>query len=263
MAFGYVASFTKFNARALILGSDGAIYGQLAEDGRTRGIFSFRLETRKTQILRRFEGASIQWQEMGALIEGNDGALYGTLRTQTDPDKPAAETIFKINKDGTGYRTLFTPEPLPNGDQPWLSPLARGRDGLLYGALYYEGEIKFFMLDQDGTSYSEILTSFQEFGDVTGISVGKDSIFYGTIRGSVFKLSPPETPNVLIAEKGDQLEREITIHGTRGAQYQLLRSTDLKAWNPIFSFSMPAAGLLSYIESENLPAAFYRALWMP
>ncbi|MCI0540206.1 MAG: hypothetical protein L0Z50_33795 [Verrucomicrobiales bacterium] len=68
------------------------------------------------QFLQRFTGSGGDGTYPGALLEASDGALYGTTR----------ETLFKLNKDGSGFRPLY--------HDVRLDGLMEGGDGVLYGA---------------------------------------------------------------------------------------------------------------------------------
>src|SRR5262245_64092779 len=86
------------------------------------------------------------------LIEGSDGKLYGTLGGGTND----AGTVFKLNKDGSGYTILrwFTGT---GGDGASPSGLVEGQDGVLYGTTLGGGTNDagtVFKLNRDGSGYS-------------------------------------------------------------------------------------------------------------
>lgn len=257
-----VAMITNSNPQGLILGSDGAIYGCLADEyGNAVGLFRLTLarESHDYRLIYQFEKRGVIWRAV-KLLEGSDGALYGTLATETDPREPAIFSVFRISKDGTDYRVLFTPQPPLNRGSPSISPLAEGADGFLYGGLSYnDGECDFFRISRDGIFLSIILSSMEEFGGVTGIRAAKGGFLYGTMGQSIFKLSLPEVPDLEILPDGS----EVRISGQPGINYQLLRSVDLKTWNPALSFVMPDEGVMSWIENTTGPAAFFQAVWVP
>ena len=56
----------------------------------------------------------------------------------------------------------------------------------------------------------------------------------------------------------------VRFSGQAGANYQVLRSTDLTFWTPQTTITMPVAGVYTYV--DNTPpnqAAYYRVLLVP
>ena len=109
-------------------------------------------------------------------MEGNEGALYGTTGgggAYTNQYGFGFGTVFKLNKDGSGYSVLYSFGGL-NGDGSGPGGLIEGSDGALYGTTsgggaytnqYGDGLGTVFKLDKDGSGYS-ILRSFGgEVGD--------------------------------------------------------------------------------------------------
>jgi hypothetical protein len=57
---------------------------------------------------------------------------------------------------------------------------------------------------------------------------------------------------------------QVSFAGESGYQYQVLRSTDLSNWSLLNTITMPLAGV--YTNADNsppIPAAYYRAAWVP
>src|SRR5438132_2998978 len=46
-----------------------------------------------------------RWNPQNGVIEGSDGVFYGTTSGE-QPESSNGGTVFKINKDGTGYKVL-------------------------------------------------------------------------------------------------------------------------------------------------------------
>jgi uncharacterized repeat protein (TIGR03803 family) len=104
----------------LLLGSDGNFYGA-ALCSFPPAARLFKLSTTGVkQILREASPPQGVWQPtLRAMIESTDGALYGINQ---------ADGVFKINKDGTGFRSICSlPYPQTN------TRLAEDDDGFLYG----------------------------------------------------------------------------------------------------------------------------------
>ena len=117
----------------------------------------------------------------GTLLEGSDGALYGTT-TAGGADRYG--TIFKLNKDGTGYQLLHSFRATGNDGRGPESGVIEGQDGFLYGTAEGGGTAgagTVFKIGKDGKDY---------------VVEGKDGTFYGTTLGGgpqscglVFRLS--------------------------------------------------------------------------
>src|SRR2546430_12817519 len=67
----------------------------------------------------------------GNLIQGSDGALYGTM-TSSGFAGPAG-TVFRVNKDGSGYTVLWRFSGQPSDGSVPYGGLVQGSDGSLYG----------------------------------------------------------------------------------------------------------------------------------
>src|SRR5439155_549315 len=117
-----------------------------------------------------------------------------------------AGTVFRLNKDGSGYGIIYNfAGPPEDGALPFAGVVV-GSDGALYGTTFqggnfYSGSV--FKLNRDGSGYT-LLHSFQSNFDhndganpAAGLSVGHDGRLYGTTyfggsrgAGCVFKLDP-------------------------------------------------------------------------
>jgi uncharacterized repeat protein (TIGR03803 family) len=79
-------------------------------------------------------GARPDGREPHALLaEGSDGMLYGTTRLGGSGGG-AFGTIYKINKDGTGFAILHSFLGSPSDGSSPVSAVLFGSDGALYGA---------------------------------------------------------------------------------------------------------------------------------
>src|SRR5581483_9348026 len=125
----------------LIEASDGLLYGTTsATDSLTNAGTVFRLQKNGTgfSMLKRFfftssirtNGAS----PLGGLVEGTNGLLFGTTSAGGANSMGA---VFQLNKDGTGYRTIysFSSNKTLDGRIP-LGELLLASDGVLYGTTY-------------------------------------------------------------------------------------------------------------------------------
>ena len=171
--YGYVklASFNIATNGALpyagvTLGSDGNFYGTTYTGGTfTNGvIFMAHKDGSGLVALHSFVGGPDGKNPQAGLIEASDGALYGTTYFS---DSTNRGTIFKINKDGSGYSVLHIFTGNPDGQQPQCR-LLEGSDGMLYGTAAFGGSHNkgtVFSLSKDGSVYN---SSLYAFGSNTG-----------------------------------------------------------------------------------------------
>ena len=191
------------NPRAgLLQASDGLIYGTTYAGGSSNLGTVFRLgaDGAGYTVLRSFTGTTTNGgKPLAALIEGMDGALYGTTFVGGSSNRG---TVFKLNKDGTGFSLLrsFTGT---NGDgrHPCAS-LLLASDNRLYGSTRLGGSSNWgtiFGLAQDGGGYGVIGTFTNAVGGRHPQALlveGSDGALYGTTHlggesnlGTIFKLA--------------------------------------------------------------------------
>lgn len=187
----------------VVEGRDGALYGTTSQGGEAgRGtVFKLNTDGSGYAVLRSFTTNSADGDEpWGALVEGRDGALYGTTRLG---GTSAAGTVFKLNKDGSGYTVLrrFTGTG-GDGLRP-CGKLVEGTDGALYGTTQSggtSGRGTVFKLNPDGTGYAVVHRFASTGGDggqpYSGMVEGRDGLLYGTCfdggredRGTIYRLN--------------------------------------------------------------------------
>ena len=126
------------------------------------------------------------------LVEGNEGALYGTTYEggTNNVGSGGNGTVFKINKDGSGYELLHSFGPRGSGDgiSPYAGPV-KGSDGGLYGTTYAGGAYRVsnagtvFKMNQDGSGYT-VLHSFGSgidgYSPEAALIEASDGRLYGT-----------------------------------------------------------------------------------
>lgn len=143
----------------------------------------------------------------GGLVEGRDGSLYGTTSNggtgdcRGSSDQRGCGTVFRVNKDGSGYHLLHL---FNNGREDGQEPagLIEGREGTLFGATVVGGIDNagtVFKLNPDGSGHA-LLHSFSNSGPggnrpQAGVIQATDGALYGTASnggsnysGTVFKL---------------------------------------------------------------------------
>src|SRR5437588_932142 len=143
-----------------------------------------------------------------------------TERSTAQPGggKTNAGTIFKLDKDGTGYEILHS-FIWVDGRVP-LAGLIEGRDGALYGTASEGGRMwgTIFKLNKDGSGFSVVYAFAGPLLDGRGpqgpVTEGSDGALYGTVSGGgksgagiVFKVS----------EDGSSYEILLTFNGPNGS----------------------------------------------
>jgi len=123
----------------LTMGCDGVLYGTTDSGGNSGGRNGtvVRINTDGTgfKVLHHFpSGKDDGRMPRSRLIEAGDGALYGMTQSGGEQD---AGTVFKIRKDGGGYRVLHR----FNADTDGMGPngLALRADGTLFGTTEHRG----------------------------------------------------------------------------------------------------------------------------
>jgi uncharacterized repeat protein (TIGR03803 family) len=196
---------------ALLLGSDGMLYGTTAGGGAHDGGTVFRLNRDGSgyTVLRSFESAT-GFQLWTGVIQGSDGVLYGTA---VSGGAQSGGTLYRLNRDGTGFAVLkhFSEQTgtVPRG------PLVEGRDGALYGTAERYGPTVFaqgtvvtgagtvFKINRDGSGFA-LLKTFARTTDCNtpqaGLIQHRDGTLLGTLAvggpdnaGGVFRLNPDGT----------------------------------------------------------------------
>jgi hypothetical protein len=266
--FVYAVGISTWNGGSwlpgLLKGRDGALYG-------AANSLVFKLDNSRNEnsVLHSFQNENVGTPR-ASLLEGSDGRLYGTTSPLTPSSNVTTCVVFGLNKDGSDYRVLLSYST--GFAQPALT---EGPDGALYGTKLSKYQATIFRAKKDGTDYWEFnvndVVDLDSYSQLFSEWVpGNDGAFYGTMfraiaasSGAVFKLWPPETPDMMavaIANNG----AEARFAGVSGARYQILRSPDLTAWKVLDTITMPASGIYSF--PDNAPAnsrAFYRAAWIP
>ena len=183
----------------VIEGSDGRIYGTTSDISRpVTTLFRMNADGTNYVILHSFGGTGDGAGPQG-IIESSDGLIYGTT---SGGGASSLGTVFRINKDGSGYSILrsFT-GGTSDGQYPYATVI-EGTDGRLYGTTDAGGSSGFgttYVLNKNGTGYS-VLRHFTG-GTTDGAAPsaelfqGSDGLLYGTTSaggaggaGTIFKL---------------------------------------------------------------------------
>lgn len=189
----------------LTAASDGRLYGTTFRNGDVdRGaVYSFDPATGKFQLVKALEGAPTLLGKTG-VIEGRDGLLYGLA----DGDVATRSVVFRVAKDGSGYRILKTLAAGANGFLRHVGPLHEAGDGLLYGAFANGGAHDrgfLFRIGKDGSGY-QVLRDFgpsfnEPFAPSGGVMQAGDGRLYGLlssgssptdsgVEGGIYRVMP-------------------------------------------------------------------------
>jgi uncharacterized repeat protein (TIGR03803 family) len=216
---------------ALLLASDGSLYGTCAEGGTHEAGTVFKINPDGTglSVLHHFDRYTTPYAE---LIQLPDGMLYGTTLGGGDF---FAGTIFRLNPDGSGFTVLVSFNYDTTGGYPDAA-LLLGSDGGLYGTTLnggIHGYGTIYRLNPDGSGFSvlkDLNSTTTGGGPFAKLVQGTDGALYGTTSeggsggyGTVFKLNTDGTGFTVLksfdnAASGGGLEAEL-MQGTDGALY--------------------------------------------
>lgn len=264
----------------LVQASDGTLYGTTRSGGSRGGVLDlagmapfgngtvFRINKDGSDyaVLHRFTGANGDGSGPWAgVVEGLDGALYGTTledsRQHTGVYGAGHGTVFKLNKDGSGYRVLHTfGVTTADGDSPFAALLA-GSDGALYGVTHGGGNSgmrngTLFKLNQDGSGY-RVLHNFPDNpGDGrfprSRLLEGRNGALYGTTQaggtndaGTVFKLDKDGRGYARLhsfSYEGDGAEPQALVEGNDGVLYGTTKFLGKDGAGTVFKMNPDGSG---------------------
>lgn len=186
----------------LVRGRGDALFGTTPSGGEwdLGTVFTIRPEGTGYQVLHHFGGKDGDGQNaLGALVVGVGGELYGTT---FGGGKTAQGTVFRVEPDGSGYRTLHSfDDSRGNGLGPHAG-LCLGPDGDLYGTTVYGGpggNGTVYRLSNDGSNF-QVLHTFDPDGrdganPYGGLLLGASGQLFGTTTaggrtglGTIFRL---------------------------------------------------------------------------
>lgn len=185
--FGFDANDGINPYEGLSEGGDGLLYGATRYGGGvdTGTIFKLNKDGSGYSVIHRFIGAAGTGSlPTAGVVVGSDGRLYG--RTLKGGASDGA-TIFRLNRDGTDFTTLYD-SPVSGGNLFYAySGLIEGADGRLYGNSSGDGNHSagtVFSLNRDGSDY-RVLHHFNTSGGdgnypEGGVIEAGDGRLYGT-----------------------------------------------------------------------------------
>ena len=253
----------------LIQGSDGALYGTTFDDGALGQGSVFRLNKDGTgfQTLHDFADTDSDGGfPYGNVYEASDGVLYGTTSEGGPED---FGTLYKVNRDGSGYRVLRTFTATNDEGYLPVAPPVEGPGGVLFGTTYFGGPSDvgtIYQVRKDGSEFA-FLYAFQD-DDQDGwepngpMIRSSDGALYGTtfygsgaIFASVFRIKP-------LALSGEKTPGAFTVHveGFAGHRYALDATDSLPAsWTQIAMLTNLTGTVAWPDMAPPIKQRFYRA----
>jgi uncharacterized repeat protein (TIGR03803 family) len=220
----------------VVLGSDGALFGTTYGGGLSNSgtIFKLNRDGSGFTVLHHFLGGDDSANPQRGLLEASDGALYGVTPFG---DSAVRGTIFRINKDGSGYSRVFIFTGLDTGQQPSCK-LVEGSDGALYGTTPIGGATFLgvvFKVNKDGSAYTILYNFLKGVGDGSfpgaGLVKCSDGFLYGIGHmggsqnsGTIFRINEDGTEystiwNFLADGSTVSLPNTELVEGSDGALY--------------------------------------------
>jgi len=245
-------------------GRDGLLYG-MAEAGGADGhgiLFRLGKDGADFTVLHSFQGegpSSVAWPGTGLLAEGRDGTLYGTtFGGVTNP----AGTLFRVNKDGSGYGVLHSFQAESGGGRYPMAALLEASDSVLYGTAWLGGAWNWgtvFKLSTNGTGYA-VLYSFRGEPEDTSqprggaLIEGTDGVLYGTTTeegeselGTVFRLNKDGTGYAILHRFGGTAEDGAypvgpLVEGSDGLLYGVTSRGGSEDVGTLFALNLDGSG---------------------
>jgi len=155
--FAFAGGDGFYPANPLLAASDGKLYGTTVKGGQfvAGTVFGMNPDGTASQIIHHFGTNSGDGTDpRGGLVEGADGGLYGATYSGGSSN---AGTIFRLNKDGSGYAVLLNFGSNTNDARNPYGGLVQGSDGNLYGTTVFGGTNQtgaIFRMATNGTAYT-------------------------------------------------------------------------------------------------------------
>jgi len=252
----------------LIEGSDGMLYGTTYEDGAlgNGSIFRLNKDGSNFQTLHDFgDNAADGGFPFGTIYETSEGVLYGTTSEGGTFDWG---TLFRLNRDGTGYSVLRHFNPVNGEGYLPVAPPVEGPGGLLFGTTYFnEGDDTgtIYSVRKDGSGF-RFLYTFQDNG-TDGVEpngpllFGSDGTLYGTtfngsgpVYGSIFRLKP-----LVLRSRKSPVGVIIQCEGFAGLRYALEATDTLPPqWQEVATVTN-LTGTVEWLDDTGAVKRFYRA----
>jgi uncharacterized repeat protein (TIGR03803 family) len=183
--------------KSLVQGSNGNFYGvaqqstsNIPDEG---GVVFSLTPAGAYNVLYKFVlgKADVNGSNPAVIVEGADGKLYG-VTSFGGADNYG--TVFRLNRNGSGFQTLHSFCGFACGDIATFEPLVVAGDGNVYGSQYNGGDVScgyagpcgaIFRITASTGAYEIVVNfSFATTGaNPTNLVVGPDGTLYGTSEG--------------------------------------------------------------------------------
>lgn len=198
------------------------------------------------------------------VIEGSDGALYGTTALGGSGGKG---TVFRVNKDGSGYQLLKSFGALTNDGLTPMAAVIEASDGKLYGTAQEGGDFGFgtiFSLSKDGSNFTVLRSFSQAEGGYPEARLleASDGLLYGTAsgggtndNGAIFRIS----------KDGFTYSTLITFSGTNGANPEggLIEASDQMLYGTTYSGGASNVGTVFRLNKDGSAFEVLKHLSIP
>jgi uncharacterized repeat protein (TIGR03803 family) len=260
----------------LLEASDGNLYGTTFFGGTTnRGaLFGMTKDGTTYTVLKTFgTPASNGEGPMSPLIEASDHMLYGT--TYGGGSTNNGGTVFRINKDGTGFQVILAFAAVGQDGRHPCGALIEWANGSLYGTTERGGTNDLgtlFRVNKDGSGYTVLAQLGGPLGSYPrgGVSQGPDGALYlTTSQGGDLGLGTVLRYGTAFGDIED-LELmgnvpAITSIGQPGTSYTLERTLQLgplASWTTVSTTNAPPTGRFVVLDESagvgGPPQMFYR-----
>lgn len=253
-----------------------ALYGAAFSGGAFgRGtIFTLKTDGSGFKTLHSFSGTNDGGDPLGGLVSSSN-VLYGTT---LQGGSLGRGTLFAINSDGTGFRTLHNFAGTADGANPGADLLLSGNT--LYGTATYGGTFNsgtIFAVQTGGTVFTNLYSFTAASGSPATNSDGanpsarltfSNNTLYGTAKaggslgqGTVFRLllGPIKAPVLTIARSGPNVILSWPA-GTSGFNLQSATNLAAPVWTSVFPGPVLVNGLNTVTNPLSAPQRFYRLM---
>jgi uncharacterized repeat protein (TIGR03803 family) len=251
---------------SLVEGRDGILYGTTAYGGVGNGGTLFRLNKDGSGfVVTHLFGSGMDGRWPAPIIEGTDGVLYGATQ---DGGSAGGGTVFKINKDGSGYSLLRSFSSANNDAWNISARLLEASDGMLYGTTTIGGQTRsgtVFRLNKDGSGYAVLVSfwtsAYDGWEPYGGLIETSDGALYGTTYsgghlnlGTLYRLQPAPQISLELTTGGPRLR----FAGQRNRTYDISRSSSVGGdWETIATHIAPATHWIEHNDTNSLSASGY------
>lgn len=248
----------NYSPRALVLSRDGRLYGAMSLG---HAFFTLNRDGSGFAIIKTL-AISAEGTAPIRMIEGSDGRLYGGALSS---GAGGAGTIFRMNRDGTGYTVLRALSSASDGREPGPG-LTEGIDGRFYGATTFGGAHDMgtiFRLNADGGGFTVLrhIASNEGARPYGKLIMASDGRLYGlgfwggtAGTGAIFRMNLDGTGYTVLHSLTTGVEGGYTTAGLMqardGAFYGVTPSAGLGGSGVIFRYD-PIANAASVLASFN------------